>query len=124
MRVRTCHMSVSVAALAGMLGCSDALGTICTDEARPGILVTVRDSVTRAPVSGARVVARMGTTIDTSSGLPDGTYPLAYEKPGTYEVTVDQTGYRLWTSGNVPVTRDECHVQTVSLTALIQPSGT
>lgn len=115
---------MSVAALAGMLGCSDALGAICTDEARPGILVTVRDSVTRAPVSEARVVARMGTTTDTSSGLPDGTYPLAYEKPGTYEVTVEQTGYRLWTRGNVQVTRDECHVQTVSFTALIQPSGT
>ena len=44
MRVLACHMSVSVAALAGMLGCSDAIGPICTDEARPGILVTVRDS--------------------------------------------------------------------------------
>lgn len=69
-------------------------------------------------------MARMGTTTDTSSGLPDGTYALAYEKPGTYAVTVEQTGYRLWTRGNVPVTRDECHVQTVSLTAPIQPSGT
>jgi len=124
MRVRACHMSVSVAALAGMLGCSDAIGPICTDEARPGILVTVRDSVMSAPVSGARVVARRGTTADTSSGLPDGTYPLAYEKPGTYEVTVEQTGYRLWTRRNLQVTRDECHVQTVSLTALVQPSGT
>ena len=116
-------MTVSVTALAGMLACSDAIGTICTDEARPGILVTVRDSVTSAPVSGARVVARMGTTADTSSGLPDGTYPLAYEKPGDYEVTVEQMGYRLWTRGNVRVTRDECHVQTVPLTALVQPSG-
>ncbi len=120
MRVRACHMGVSVAALAGMLGCSDPIGTICTEEARPGILVTVRDSVTSAPVAGARVVARTPTAADTSDGLPDGTYPLAYEKAGTYEVTVEQTGYRLWTRGNVQVTRDECHVQTVSLTALLQ----
>jgi hypothetical protein len=65
-------------------------------------------------------VARTATAADTSDGLPDGTYPLAYEKPGTYEVTVQQTGYRLWTRTNVQVTRDECHVQTVSLTALLQ----
>jgi len=113
---------LTVAPLATLLGCSDSsLGINCTDEARPAILVTVRDSITNVPVSGARVIARSATIADTAQGLPDGTYPLAYERPGTYQVTVERSGYRLWTRANVRVTRDECHVQTVSLMALLQP---
>ena len=106
------------------LGC-DALkiGTACTTEARPGLVVTVLDSVTKAQISGARVTARNGTTTDV---VPDpwaatSAYSLAFEKPGTYEVTVEKSGYRTWVRTNVRVTEDECHVKTVSLTALLQP---
>jgi hypothetical protein len=114
----------AAAALAAMLGCHDPLVQInCTDELRPGIVVTVRDSVTNAPVSGARVVARTATIADTSRSQPNGVYPLVSEKPGTYAVTVEQTGYRPWARANVKVTSDECHVKTVSLTALLQPQS-
>jgi hypothetical protein len=122
MRVGTCRVGAAGAALAAMLGCSDTLfGRGCTDEARPGLLVTVRDSTTGAPASDARVVARSGAMADTARFPLDGTYPLAYENAGTYEVTVEQTGYRAWRRVNVRVTRDECHVKTVSLTALLEP---
>jgi hypothetical protein len=83
--------------------------------------MTVRDSTTNAPVSNALAVARSATTADTAHGLPNGIYPLAYERAGAYAVTVEQTGYRPWTRTNVSVTRDECHVKTVFLTALLQP---
>lgn len=125
MRTRTCSIGAAGTALATLLGCSEAaIGVNCTDEARPGLVVTVRDSVTTATLSGAQVVARTATTADTSRGdLPNGAYALAYETPGTYEVTVEKAGYRLWMRGNVRVTRDECHVKTVSLTALLQPQS-
>ena len=122
MGVRTCHIGAVGAALAAMLGCIDTpFETVCTDDLRAGLVVTVRDSVTGAPVSGARVVARTGATADTARSPLNGISALAYEKAGTYEVTVEQAGYRPWTRANVQVTRDECHVRTVSLTALLQP---
>jgi hypothetical protein len=111
-------------AIGSTLGC-DALqiGTACTDEARPGLVVTVLDSVTKAAISGASVTARSGTRTDV---VPDyesarSSYPLAYEKAGTYSVTVEKAGYRTWLRSDVRVTSDRCHVQTVSLTALLQP---
>lgn len=122
MRARLWHVGAG-AVVGTLVGCSDSLGTVCTDEARPGIMVTVRDSVTTASVSRARVVARTATIADTSEESPNGVYPLVYEKAGTYTVTVEQAGYRTWTRANVEVTRDECHVKTVSLTALLQPGG-
>lgn len=112
-----------VAALAPVLGCNSSpfVGTARTDEARPGLLVTVRDSVTGAAVTDARVLARAGTTADTARFPLNGTYPLAYENAATYEVVVERASYRPWSRANVRVTRDECHVITVSLVALLQP---
>jgi hypothetical protein len=105
------------------LGC-DALkiGTVCTTEARPGLFVTVLDSVTKSPITGASVTARSGTTSDV---VPDfesarSSYYLAYEKAGTYSVTVEKAGYLTWSRTNVRVTSHECHVKTVALTALLQ----
>ena len=114
-------MCAAAALLTALLGCEESpFNTVCAEEARPGLLVSVRDSVSGAAVSEARVIARTGTTADTSSGAFNGLYPLAYEKAGIYQVVVEHTGYRTWTRANVHVTRDECHVQTVSLTALLQ----
>jgi len=110
----------AAAGLLAAFGCKDAFGTICTDEARPGLSITVRDSVTSGAIADARVIARVGTTADTAQFPLDGVYPLAYEKAGVYQVVVEHTSYRTWTRANVHVTRDECHVQTVSLTALLQ----
>lgn len=87
MRVRVCRIAATAAVLTTMLACSETpLGVNCTDEARPGLLVTVRDSIKGAALSDARVIARMGTTADTARFPLNGVYPLAYEKPGTYEV--------------------------------------
>ena len=42
---------------------------------------------------------------------------LAYERAGTYTVTVHATGYRDWIKPGVTVTKDVCHVIGVLLTA-------
>ena len=114
-------MCAVAALLIALVGCEKSpFNTVCTDEARPGLLVSVRDSISGAAVSEARVIARTGTTADTSSGAFNGLYPLAYEKAGIYQVLVEHTDYRTWVRANVRVTADECHVQSVSLTALLQ----
>ncbi len=96
----------------------------CTLQGLPAVSVDVRDSVTNALAGrGAAIIARDGVFADTAE-YPfayDGPYSLARERAGTYTVTVEQQGYRLWSRPGVRVTRDECHVRTVSITARLQP---
>lgn len=104
--------------------CAENPPLACTEEARPGLSITVRDSVTNTPIAtGAEIVAREGEYADTARGslLGSGVYALAYERAGVYDVTVSHPAYRLWTRAAVRVTADECHVQTVSLVARLQP---
>ncbi|MEO5580406.1 MAG: PEGA domain-containing protein [Gemmatimonadaceae bacterium] len=63
------------------------------------------------------------TSVDTHPGggaLDDVLLSLAYERAGTYTVTVTKPGYREWRRTGVQVGRDECHVITVPLTARLQ----
>jgi hypothetical protein len=95
----------------------------CTTEAKPAVSVTVYDSATNALVGrGARIIARDGAFADTAdfSNEYDGPYGLAHERTGSYDVTVEQQGYRAWSRAGVNVTDDECHVRTVSVTARLQ----
>jgi len=96
---------------------------MCTMEARAGIMVEVVDSVSGAPAArGARVVAR-GTTFTDSTAGPaesDEAIALAYERDGTYTVTVTKPGYRPWTQAGVVVTKDQCHVRSVRVIAKLQ----
>ena len=105
--------------------CAENPPLACTEEARPGLTVTVRDSVTAAAVAnGVEVIARDGAYADTAraSLLGSGVYSLVYERPGTYEVTVSHPSYRAWVRTGIKVTADACHVQTVSLLARLQPA--
>ena len=86
--------------------------------------MTVQDSATNALVGrGARIIARDGNFADTAnfSNVYDGPYGLGRERAGTYDVTVEQQGYRVWSRAVVKVTRGECHVRTVAITARLQP---
>jgi hypothetical protein len=111
-----------VTALASV-GCKLPGGVACSADARPAVSVDVRDSVTDTPAGrGARIIAQDGVFADTAktpSGY-EGPYALARERAGTYTVTVEQEGYQLWSRSGVRVTRDECHVRTVSLIARLQ----
>jgi len=113
-----------VVGAAASVGCNPFTGTVCTTEARAAIVVDVRDSSTDAPAGrGARVIASDGAFADTAhtSADFDGPYGLAHERAGTYTVTVEQEGYRDWSQDGIRVTRDECHVRTVDITARLQP---
>lgn len=113
-----------VMAAAVTTGCSQLAGPVCTGEARPALAVDVRDSTTGAPAGrGARIIATTGTladTLDAARTAHDGPYTLAHERAGIYTVTVEQEGYRTWSGGGIRVTRDECHVRTVSVVARLQ----
>lgn len=112
-----------VAGAALSIGCNSLTSTVCTDEARAAISVEALDSVTNASVgAGARIIASDGAFADTVITVENfgGSYGLAHEREGSYTVTVEQEGYAPWSRSDVEVTRDECHVRTVRLTALLQ----
>ena len=110
--------------LISALGCSASLSPVCTQEARPAVAVYVKDSVTNAgTASGASLVVREGSYEDSVAapvGMDNSPLGAAVERAGTYQVTVTKTGYATWVKSNVRVTKDLCHVNTVTLTALLQ----
>jgi hypothetical protein len=100
-------------------------GTACTEEARPALVVSLTDSITGA-VTGFTdvvIVARDGEYTDAVElpaypGAPfNGPVSLAYERRGTYAVSVSAAGYAMWTKTGVVVTGDQCHVASVGVTA-------
>ena len=120
------------AATAVAIGCQSITGRdpVCTTDVRPGLVVSVLDSASRDPLGpGMLVVVRDGAYADTArTFLPhpiEGVlqrFAFAFERRGTYDVTVERSGYRTWRRDGVRVSGDECHVRTVELTALLQPS--
>lgn len=121
------HELLVIVAVALELGACSGVptggGTVCTLEARAGLTVDVRDSVTNAPAGrGSIIVARSGSAADTSrdTGVFDGPYGLVYERAGTYSLTVLQKGYRLWSRSDILVTKGDCHVNGVAVTARLQ----
>lgn len=119
-------LTLAVAATAA--ACSSS-PTACTAIAAPGIAIQVRDSTTDNPAaSGALGIAVDGSYVDTLEHVPtfDPTTLLtllgAWEREGTYDVTVTRAGYLPWHRNSIVVTGDECHVHTVTIEALLQPS--
>jgi hypothetical protein len=101
-------------------------GTVCTALFAYGLSVTVVDSVTGTPASaGATVIASEGTYADSvvvpATASNSSSIGLAGERAGTYLVTVRKTGYKTWTKSGIVVTKDECHVKGVAITAKVQP---
>ena len=112
-----------LALAASISGCSLLVDPVlCTDEIRPALIVEVRDSVSGEFVGpGARVTAVDGSFIETVVTTSEATgYALAHERAGNYTITAEQEGYQLWRRDGVRVTRDECHVRTVYLTARLK----
>src|SRR5260221_403066 len=98
-------------------------GRVCTTEARAGITVDVRDSASNVSAGrGSVIIVREGAFADTSrdTGVFDGPYGLVYERAGTYDLTVLQKGFALWSRSGVAVTNGECHVNGIAVTLRLQ----
>lgn len=94
----------------------------CTMEARAGLNVTIQDAVTHAVLTeGVSVVAMEGTYSETLERIPGSdVFSGAWEREGSYVLTVSKEGYQTYTSETIVVTADVCHVipqnRTVELT--------
>jgi hypothetical protein len=118
--IRQIAESLHVPALAVLV---EVEAVSCTADARPGILISPRDSITsELLMAGTRAFAREGSFVD-SVRLPDdwkarGEFlPLTRERAGVYEVGIDRTGYEPWRAAGVRVEKDACHVMPVQIKA-------
>jgi hypothetical protein len=103
---------------------------VCTQSVEPAIVVEIRDSVTGTPLAdGARGVARDDTYADSLMPAAwDAQHEMTHrraadERPGTYDVAIEHPGYLTWVQLSVEVRGGVCHVETVGLHALLQPSS-
>jgi hypothetical protein len=127
--------SALAAAVLALAGCSAAaVDPNCTDELRPGIKLTREDSTTGAGQPFTEVVAvaceepfadtaRVAALIGDPSRF--GLLGLAFERPGSYRVTVRAAGYAPWVVSDVRVDEEPAchHVITRSLAARLRPLG-
>ncbi len=122
--------AASVLATSACEGLFDST-TVCTLGASAAIHVFVRDAVTGAPIppDGTTLILRDGAFVDSTTWpQPWGTWPegvplytsQAFERPGTYDVTVRQAAYVQWDTTRIRVREGECGVRTVTLTARLR----
>jgi hypothetical protein len=99
-------------------------GIACTEEARAGLNITIKDAVTNAVLSeGVSVIATDGSYSETlvNFGGVEPVFSGAYEREGNYIITVSKAGYVTYTSEIISVTSDVCHVIPQQRIILLQP---
>lgn len=109
-----------------LTSCTDGA---CTLDVLPAVVVEIRDAVTGSPIAElARGSVRDGSYVD--SLRPEGSSldgvllsrAGAIEREGTYAVEVVHDGYVTWQRPGVRVGGDDCHVETVTLQANLDPA--
>ena len=99
-------------------------GIACTEEARAGLNITVKDAETNDYLNGGvSVIATDGSYSETliSFDVAEPIFSGAYEREGNYTITVSKTGYITFTSEIITVTSDVCDVIPQQRTILLQP---
>lgn len=102
----------------------DDNGIACTEEARAGLNITIKDAETNAYLNeGVAVIATDGSYSETliSFDVAEPIFSGAYEREGNYIITVSKSGYVTYTSEIITVTSDVCHVIPQQITILLQP---
>lgn len=96
----------------------------CTQEARAGLNITVKNAVTNQILgTGITVTAKDESYTETLEFF-NGTNQMfsgAWEREGTYIITVSGVGYITFVSEAITVTSDECHVIPQQLQVVLQP---
>lgn len=96
----------------------------CTEEARAGLNITVKDAVTNQILGeGITVKASEGNYTETLEffNANNPIFSGAWEREGTYIVNVSGVGYVTYISEAILVTSDECHVIPQQLQVSLQP---
>jgi hypothetical protein len=117
--------ALPVAALVLSSACNEPFAPgACTTEAVAGITVDLRrESGQTLPADDAdgRAVDERGEVAELEPFLDR--LIGAWERAGTYTVTVDKPGFQSWVREEVEVEEGECHVVPVRLEAVLSPES-
>lgn len=108
------RFSLLIGAVTFAAGCGDIIGTVCTDELRPNLIVEVREAVTgKATAFGVTGAAHHSdgerTELSATDSLTlNGSW--SRERAGGYTIQVRKPGYTMATA-DARVNRDRCHVE-------------
>lgn len=128
------HTRPLLAAIVTLLlaGCEGFAPEACTTDIKPGIAVEIRDATTGAFIAQqATAFATEGSFRDSlrlrGGTMVDGqfvgtTKAGVDERAGMYTLEITAPGYAPWVRTGIRVRDAECHVRTVSLVALLQPT--
>ena len=102
-------MTAKVGAFLTLMMTSCSLPTeVCTLGGTPAVEVDIQDSVTLEPLAaGARVRLEATHYLDTVPAIIDRAQrriAIGAGAHGTFDLTIEQTGYRLWRRAGVVVT--------------------
>lgn len=105
-------------------GPSEPSQVVCTAIVMPAVVVAIFDAQSGAPVadSAAGTVADGAYSDSLRAYAFDSSMVLvaraaAYERPGTYSMLIQRSGYQQWSVSGVRVGMGVCHVNTVLLRA-------
>lgn len=97
----------------------------CTDEVIAGVNVKVKDASTGAYLSdGVSVTVQDGDyseLLDLIQDSDPATFSGAWERPGTYTIIVQKSGYVGFESNGFLVTENPCHVNPRDFTFELTP---
>lgn len=85
----------------------------CTTSIESGLIVTIVDQSTNAPIAcDATVTATEEDYAETASGECDGSNAVTMldERPGFYSITVEKAGYETFQVSDYGIGKDLCHV--------------
>ncbi len=96
----------------------------CTEEARAGLNVTVKDAITNQVLGNGITVTAKDINYTENLEFYNENNPVfsgAWERQGTYIITVSGAGYIPFVSESITVKADECHVIPQQLQVILQP---
>ena len=113
----------AVLPLLALAACELSGPVVCPAVVSAAFHVSAQDSISGANVlPGASVIARDGAYSDSVVAPPIVTVQgVGGNRPGTYTVTVRQTGYQVWSKSGLKVRDGECGVGTVEVVARLKP---
>lgn len=96
--------------------------TDCVLAPAPAVLATVEHARTGAAIEGALAVARDGAFADSARTNQAGRARLAFQRAGTFDVTVEKDGFVPERRSNVSVDVNECQLpDTAELRFALEP---
>ncbi len=109
---------VALALVGPWLGACTPGDTACAAYSVPGIVVEPYNARTGAPVGNDAVLTVHDGSYTESAPVVVG---AAWDRPGTYSVSVRTHGYQEWTRNNIRVRQRGCQVKTIVLRARLEP---